>query len=238
MRDGKRLRRGSTGEEIGHGGASGFRYVVVERISQDELDVGFIACQTERLSLIRSNEQIDYLNLLRFSFRVSLYIGAGGEDFDVLEQGLHSRSLGRIVDSGRVSGDEHINVHSWGDESSHADHLIDLDCGSSHSSGDGGGESPAGTGRGESVFKDRLTKVEIGDHAPAYCIFRFDNGTLGQSPDDVDSREIGIAQDASELDVARGGDDPCGCHMGSGDSVADQTEDDVAASGRDHKSDQ
>ncbi len=97
---------------------------------------GLVAGQAQCFGLVGSDEQIHHLNLLGLAFCVSLNVGAGGEDLDVLEQGFHSRSQG-VIFPRRVAGDEDVDVHTWGDKSGHADDFVNPDRCGSHAGRDG-----------------------------------------------------------------------------------------------------
>ena len=63
----------STVVEICHGSTGRFGRYRIQRIAQNKLDMGLVAGQAQKLRLLRGNQQVDYLHLLRFSFGVFLF---------------------------------------------------------------------------------------------------------------------------------------------------------------------
>lgn len=228
----RRRRRVGIREELGHRSNRGLGDGGVEWIAENELDVSFVSGKAQLLGLFRGYEQVNDLHLVGFTFRIFGNVSAGGEDGDVLEEGLGEGALGGVGGTWRVTGDEDIDFHSRGNETGNTDDLIDSYGSSSHSVGDGGGEAAAGTGSREASVEDWFSGKQLGEDAAAYRVFRVGDDAVGERPLECYGGEVTGLEDSADLDISGGGDYAGAlCCSRSADVMGDDAVDCKAAHG-------
>ncbi len=76
------------GKQVGHGRARNVVGLGIERVAQNQLDSNLlVAGQAQRLSLFRSDQEVDHLHRLGFAFGVFLNLSTGRQYLDVLQDG-------------------------------------------------------------------------------------------------------------------------------------------------------
>jgi len=173
---------------------------------------------------------------LRLAFRILLNTDAGGEDFDVLEDGLdHGAELsgagvGRVVGIRGYAGTEHVDVHAGSGESGDADDVVNLHRDGAHSLRNCGGQSAAGANRREQAVKNRLTLIDVGEDAASDGVFRFEDRSLGHCASDIHAGQVGSGQNGSELYVGCRSNHACGRRLSRPQSTSYYAKDQEGAS--------
>jgi hypothetical protein len=204
--------------------------LLIERISQDELDACFVTGEAQEFGLVGCDEEVDYLYLLRFSFGIALNVCTGRENLDILKKCSYDGAR-TCVATGGCAGDENINVHTGSYKAGDADDLVHLDRGRSHPLGNRSGESSSRAGSRKAALLDGFTQVKIGDDSPTYDVFASKNCAFRDGTCDLYCGEIGVAKNRSELDVRGGRYDTGGGLLSASQTAPNQAKDQVTASG-------
>src|ERR1039458_546546 len=197
------IRRSSIVEEALEGGSGRLGDLVVQGIPQDELNAGLAGGQAELLGLSWGDQHIDDLHHDGFAFGVFFEILAGGEYFDILQQGLRE-SAQIAAASGRVAGDQDVDVHARHDEAGDAHHFIDADGHGAHSRWYHGGHSTAGALGSEARFDDGLLGEDGGDDAAAEDVFDLCSGSRRDGARPVGDLDVAFFQYSADFEILGG----------------------------------
>src|ERR1035441_7053568 len=159
--------------------------------------------QAELLGLSWGDQHIDDLHHDGFAFGVFFEILAGGEYFDILQQGLRE-SAQIAAASGRVAGDQDVDVHARHDEAGDAHHFIDADGHGAHSRWYHGGHSSAGALGSEARFDDGLLGEDGGDDAAAEDVFDLCSGSRRDGARPVGDLDVAFFQYGADFEILGG----------------------------------
>ncbi len=85
---------------------------------------GLTTGKAQDFRLIRGYDQVDYLRILRFSFRRLLECLTSRKYFDILQNGPRQDAVMAVI--GIAAGDDYVDAHTWHDKTRQTDYLVNF----------------------------------------------------------------------------------------------------------------